>query len=160
MKSPLIFAWFLGLALAIAGCGGGGAVTPSPGGPVGPDNQPPVLSNVALSATTLDFHGGSVTISANVTDASGVANVTATIAKGGVVIGTVALSSAGGTTYSGTFSLPANQNATAASDVYTVTLRATDVNGNTSADVSAGSITVTAPDALGDQVPPPPVWPS
>ncbi|MBI3948793.1 MAG: hypothetical protein HY321_22985 [Armatimonadetes bacterium] len=160
MRSPLLFALLLGLALAAAGCGGGGGDSTTPdGGGTGPDTQAPALTGVALSTASLDFRGGSVTVSANVTDASGVATVTATIAREGTTIGTVTLSPASGSTYSGTYSVPPNGSATGAAQTYTVVVRATDTKGNASAEVSAGSVTVTAPDP-GDQVPPPPVFPS
>ena len=59
------------LLLAIVGCGGGG----------GGDKTPPSISDVQVNPASLRFSGGKVTITAQVSDSSGVARVWAEVEK-------------------------------------------------------------------------------
>jgi len=180
MKTPLLCAAALSLVLALAGCGGGstGSVTPSPngggsggsggggsngggsGGSGGStsETQPPGVSNAALSTTSMDFRGGPLTIRADVTDASGVQAVVATVQKSGGPPTDVPMSLSG-TSYQAAYTILANQNSGGQADAYSVSIKATDTRGNATQPVAVGTVTVAAPDA-GEQVPPPPSFPS
>ncbi|HHX39143.1 MAG TPA: hypothetical protein GX715_04190 [Armatimonadetes bacterium] len=160
----------LALSVGLLGCGGGGGDSSAGGGSSSGgtssggsssggmvDTQAPTISNPRLSPTTLDFRGGVVTISAEVTDASGISSVIATVQGPGGSTETVELAQTTGTTYSATWGASANSSTTA-SVTYTVSVRATDTRGNVSPNHAAGTLTVLPPDP-GDTVPPPPVFP-
>lgn len=170
MRSLVVCAMALALSVGLLGCGGGGGDSSAGGGSSSGgtssggsssggmvDTQAPTISNPRLSPTTLDFRGGVVTISAEVTDASGISSVIATVQGPGTTAEQVTLNLTTGTTYAGTWLAPANSS-TAASATYTVSVRATDTRGNVSANHAAGTLTVLPPDP-GDTVPPPPVFP-
>jgi hypothetical protein len=123
------------------GCGGGGGGGQNP--PT--DTTPPTITNTNVTSP-LDFNGGTVTISARVTDAGGVAAVTALIIKPDTKTEVVQM--IGSTNYAGTFNAPANLGSSAA--VYRVIISATDTSGN-SASAPEIQFTVSPPD-----VPPPP----
>jgi hypothetical protein len=61
----------VGLVLLIIGCGGGG----------GGDSTPPNVTNVQVNPQRLSFQGGSVKISAVVSDASGIDRVWAVVQR-------------------------------------------------------------------------------
>lgn len=171
MRVPLLGALALSLPLVFLGCGGGGgggstssssssssggSSSGSSGGMV--DTQGPTISNPRLSTGALDFRGGAVTVAAEVTDPSGIQSVVASFQKSDGGVSEVTLTAKDGS-YQALYNVPANRRADGVSDTYTVTMRATDARGNTSATVSVGSITVAPPDDEDNQVPPPPVFP-
>lgn len=131
-------------AVITTGCGGGGGGGGSQD-PL-PDTTPPSITNTNATSP-LDFNGGTVTISARVTDAGGVAAVTALIIKPDTKTEVVQMT--GSTNYTGTFNAPANLGSSAA--VYRVIISATDNAGN-SASAPEIQFTVPAP----DEPPPPP----
>jgi hypothetical protein len=185
MRTSLLLCAAVTLSLLALGCGGGGSgtTTPgsggfpaipsspsSPGGPSGPsgpgapsgvatDTQPPAFTNVRLFPIAFDFAGGTLTISADVIDASPVLQVTATVQRAGAEPVSVPLNRTSGSSWQGTWTVPANQSTTGQRQTYTVSLRAQDAAGNLSPAISAGSLSVAAPDS-GDSLPPPPVWPN
>ena len=122
--------------ISIAGCGGGGA----------PPNQPPTVTTAAAVPTELSFIGGTVTITAEVTDDDTVATVSAQVAGPGGTE-TVALTLSG-EQYAGDYVADGNPGPN--EYVYTVTVTATDNKDATSDPVSRG-FTVAAP-----STPPPP----
>ena len=107
----------LATVISIAGCGGGGGV---------PENQPPTISAVTVAPTNVAFIGGTVTITAQVTDDDTVATVSAEVAGPGADPDTVSLS-LDGEEYSGDY--VADKNLEPEEDVYTVTVTATDNKG-------------------------------
>jgi hypothetical protein len=127
----------------VAGCGGGGGGGGTPTPP--PDTTPPTITNTNAT-NPADFQGGTVTISARVTDASGVASVIATVIKPDTTTAQVTMS--GSTNYSGTFVAPVNN--TNNNAVYRVIISATDNAGNSG---SAPEIQFTVP---APETPPPP----
>ena len=121
----------LGLTALIGGCGGGGGV---------PENQPPTVTTATVAPTELSFIGGTVTITAEVTDDDAVATVSAQVAGAGDT-DTVTLA-LNGEQYTGDY--VADGNPGPDQDTYTVTVSATDNKGATSDPVSA-DFTVAAP---------------
>ncbi len=109
--------------ISIAGCGGGGGV---------PENQPPTITSATVAPTELYFIGGTVTITAQVTDDDTVATVSAQVAGPGGTA-TVALTLSGAQ-YTGEYVAVANSESD--EDAYTVTVTATDNKGATSDPVS------------------------
>jgi len=113
----------LALTVFIAGCGGGGGVPP---------NQPPTVTTATVAPAELPFIGGTVTITAEVTDDDTVATVSAQVAgAGGTDTVTLALN---GEQYTGDY--VADGNPGPDEDAYTVTVTATDNKGATSDPVS------------------------
>lgn len=149
MKRSLLGALALALAFAVVGCGGGGGGTSV-------DTRGPAVSNVSVTPASLTFNGGQINISATVSDTTGVQSVVAVIAKSGSTPVEVPMT-ASGTTYTASYSIPANTSTTGQTNVYSVTVRATDTL-NYSSTMAAGSVQVAAPDE--ETVPPPPVFPS
>src|SRR5206468_1413456 len=121
-----------------------GSVTVSAG-----DFMPPTITACGLSVSSLPPAGGTVMITATVSDNVGVTDVTATVDKPDGTTAHVALAHGAGNTWSGTFQAPANSTATA--QTYQVSLRAGDASSN-SADASCGEFRVTA--AAPDLTPP------
>jgi hypothetical protein len=101
------------------GCGGGG----------GADRTAPEISNPQVSPTKLRFVGGEVTISAVVSDPSGVERVWAVVQKPDGTSMEVSLSP-GGDSYRGMVRVGSNTRDDGKSLVYRVWLRARDRNGN------------------------------
>lgn len=180
MRTSLLCAAALALSLVVLGCGGGGngTTTPDTGIPSTPgtpgsggsggnggggstgggaaDTRPPVISGGRVSPTAFDFRGGVVTITADVTDASPILQVMATIQRLGGNPVTVTLNHASGATWQGTYTVPANQSTTGQRQVYSVSVRALDSAGNTSQLYAIGTVSVSATE---DPLPPPPSWP-
>ena len=106
----------------------------------------PVISATALSPTTLVATGGTVTVSATVTDTggnnTGIDSVWATVYRDGIYTGqNFGLSNENsGNSYSGTFTIP---NALSFTDhIYTVKLLATDHAGNIASALVTGACTL------------------
>jgi hypothetical protein len=110
-------------------------VAPAPAGAA--DETPPAISNAVVSPSGLPFTGGTVTITATVTDDVGVAAVHADIY--GPFVASVVLLPTGPSTYSGTYGVGAN--GTPEPVGYQVTISAFDTTGN-SAEAPAGDIQV------------------
>ncbi|NLC55783.1 MAG: hypothetical protein GX774_02975 [Armatimonadetes bacterium] len=142
----------LALALFLAGCGGGGGDTPGPGGggSGGGDTTAPTITSASVNPATVGFYGGSVTISARVTDNQSVAAVWADITKAGGAPVRVNLALTTAPTYQVTWTVPSNAAGTS-SAVYTVRISARDAANNTAV---SGPLTVTA--EANDAPPPPP----
>ena len=143
LSKPHVVRFSLGLILIalVAGCGGGGN-----GGT--PDTTTPAISNVRIILPPgFDWHGGDVTIQADVTDASGVSVVRATVTLPDSSQATVPMALAIGDTYSGTYDAPANPGS--AAETYSVVVTATDTKGNT------GSSPPFTFDVPAPQAPPP-----
>ena len=111
---------FVGLVLLIIGCGGGG----------GGDSTPPNVTNVQVNPQRLSFQGGSVKISAVVSDASGIDRVWAVVQRPDGWKKEVMLSSSGDARYEGEFQVESNLRIDGQSLVYHVWVRARDRNGN------------------------------
>lgn len=109
-----------GLVLLIIGCGGGG----------GGDNTPPNVTDVQVNPTKLSFRGGSVKISAVVSDASGIDRVWAVVQRPDNTTMEVPLSLVGGDRYEGKFKVESNTRDDGRPLTYHVWLRARDRNGN------------------------------
>jgi len=115
--------WALvGLVLLIIGCGGGG------GG--GGDSTPTNVNDVQVNPQRLSFHGGSVKISAVVSDASGIDRVWAVVQRPDGWKKEVTLSSSGDARYEGEFQVESNLRIDGQSLVYRVWVRARDMKGN------------------------------
>jgi len=108
-----------------------------------PDNQAPVISACQVTPRALLARGGTVTITATVTDDVAVNSVRAVITRPDGVQVPVALASQGGNNYQGTYAVSPNAGATAQS--YQVEIRALDNSGN-QATVDCGAVTVAVPD--------------
>lgn len=121
----------LATVISIAGCGGGGGV---------PENEPPTVTSATVAPTELSFIGGTVAITAEVTDDDTVATVSAQVAGPGGTA-TVALTLSGGQ-YTGEYVADANSGPD--EDVYTVTVTATDNKGAIGEAVNT-SFTVAVP---------------
>jgi hypothetical protein len=117
----------LGLLLVLLlGCGGGG------GGGVGgvpSDTTPPSISDVQVTPSQFRFAGGEVTISAQVSDPSGIAEVWAEVQKPDGTRERVGMSSVGGV-YQGRYQIGANASTNGQPQVYRVWVRARDGRGN------------------------------
>jgi hypothetical protein len=117
----------LGLLLVLLlGCGGGG------GGGVGgvpSDTTPPSISDVQVTPSQFRFAGGEVTISAQVSDPSGIAEVWAEVQKPDGTRERVGMSSVGGV-YQGRYQIGANTSTNGQPQVYRVWVRARDGRGN------------------------------
>ena len=111
---------FVGLVLLIIGCGGGG----------GGDSTPPNVTNVQVNPQRLSFQGGSVKISAVVSDASGIDRVWAVVQRPDGWKKEVTLSSSGDARYEGEFQVESNLRIDGQSLVYHVWVRARDKKGN------------------------------
>ncbi len=126
----------LALTVFMAGCGGGG----------GAPNQPPTVTTATVAPAELSFIGGTVTITAEVTDDDTVATVSAkVVGSGDTDTVTLALN---GEQYTGDY--VADGNPGPDEEAYTVTVTATDNDGATSDPVSR-DFTVAEP-----STPPPP----
>ena len=110
----------VGLVLLIIGCGGGG----------GGDSTPPNVTNVQVNPQRLSFQGGSVKISAVVSDASGIDRVWAVVQRPDGWKKEVTLSSSGDARYEGEFQVESNLRIDGQSLVYHVWVRARDKKGN------------------------------
>ena len=135
------------LAVALAGCGGGG------GGGAGPapvaDTTPPVVI-VPTYTRLLPATGGSAQITAQATDAGGIARVEAKVTAPGGAITTLPMADTGGGVYKASFQ--ARANSTTQAKTYTFTVYAYDNAGNSS---SAGPYTFQVPSAETPPAPPP-----
>jgi hypothetical protein len=118
----------LGLLLVLLlGCGGGG------GGGVGgvpSDTTSPSIKDVQVTPSQFRFAGGEVTISAQVSDPSGIAEVWAEVQKPDNTTMEVPLSLVGGDRYEGKFKVESNTRDDGQPLTYRVWLRARDRNGN------------------------------
>ena len=92
-------------------------------------------------------------------DASPVLQVTATVQRTGAEPVSVPLNRTSGSSVAGNLDRSRQPGTTGQRQTYTVSLRAQDAAGNLSPAISAGSLSVAAPDS-GDSLPPPPVWPN
>ena len=110
----------VGLVLLIIGCGGGG----------GGDSTPPNVTDVQVNPQRLSFQGGSVKISAVVSDASGIDRVWAVVQRPDGWKKEVTLSSSGDARYEGEFQVESNLRIDGQSLVYHVWVRARDKKGN------------------------------
>ncbi len=123
----------LGLLLVLLwGCGGG-VVSESPtdgeGGGAPLDTTPPSISDVQVAPSQLRFAGGEVTISAQVSDPSGVAEVWAEVQKPNGTKEQVEMSSVGGV-YQGRYQIGMNTSNDGREQAYRVWIRARDRQGN------------------------------
>lgn len=97
----------------------------------GTDTVPPAIANCVVAPTTLPGIGGDVDVTADVTDANGLALVQVEIGDGKKALQTVPMILQGvGPQYRATVTLPANESATPMT--YTVTIIAEDNAGNIS----------------------------
>jgi hypothetical protein len=94
------------------------------------DKTPPQISNPQVNPTKLRFWGGEVTVSAVVSDTSGVESVWAVVKKPDNTEMEVSLSLVGGDSYEGKFNVGSNTRDDGQSLVYRVWLRARDRKGN------------------------------
>ena len=107
-------------------------------------NTPPTISGVTTSPPLVDFTGGVVTISAQVTDPDN-----AEVAVAAVVVGPdqttiiMLLTPAGAGTYTGTFTAPANFGANATDDRYHVVVCANDAPNGSNVPRTAGAVRFT-----------------
>lgn len=108
-----------------------------------PDPAAPVITNCVVTPTALAAGGGTVTVTADVTDNVSVQSVAAEVQRPDGSKFSAQLSAAGGSGYTGTFQLPAND--TAGVLTYAVRLIATDPSGNEAAQ-DCGTVTVAASD--------------
>ena len=110
------------LSLLLVGCG------------VRRDVTPPTISSRAVEVPgSFSFEGGPVVISAQVADAGGVAQVSATISGPGSESPTsVPMSLTSGSTYSGEYTAPENLREDGQAETYSVVIVARDNAGNTS----------------------------
>jgi hypothetical protein len=114
------------LLMLLLGCGGGG------GGGVGgvpSDTTPPSISDVQVTPSQFRFAGGEVTISAQVSDPSGIAEVWAEVQKPDGTRERVGMSSVGGV-YQGRYQIGANTSNDGRAQAYRVWVRARDGRGN------------------------------
>ena len=79
-----------------------------PAGPVAADEEPPVIADPSAAPANLPPDGGTITISADVTDVDGVASVFATLSSSDGFTDSVTLLPAGPTTYGRTYGIPGN----------------------------------------------------
>jgi len=137
----------VGLALLIIGCGGGGDG----------DTTPPNVTNVQVNPQMLSFQGGSVKISAVVSDPSGIDRVWAVVQRPDGWSKEVKLSlPPGGDRYEGEFQVERNLRTDGQSLIYRVRLRARDGRGNETPQpgVPAEGLTVEVTAPLLPQKPP------
>lgn len=131
-------------SLVLCGCGGGGG-TPPPAPQ--PDTAGPLIENASISVPPeLRFTGGDITISAVVSDGSGVKSVQALIRRRSdgatwVVVMNVPFR---GSTYSCVFSAPGNSSNDGTAMNYDVSIVARDQLDNL-ANMAIGSFAVPAP---------------
>jgi len=134
----------LTLLVVLAGCGGG---APPDGSNNNGNNHnsnnsggtAPVVSQAQATPATLTFVGGPVTLSAAVQATSAVSRVWAQVTKPDATTEEIDMALAG-TTYSATWSAPANTNAAGQSATYSVVIRARDSAG---IEAAASAVTVT-----------------
>jgi hypothetical protein len=106
------------------GVGGGGSV-----GGVPSDTTPPSINDVQVTPSQFRFAGGEATISAQVSDPSGIAEVWAEVQKPDGTRERVGMSSVGGV-YQGRYQIGANTSTNGQPQVYRVWVRARDGRGN------------------------------
>jgi hypothetical protein len=106
------------------GVGGGGSV-----GGVPSDTTPPSINDVQVTPSQFRFAGGEATISAQVSDPSGIAEVWAEVQKPDGTRERVGMSSVGGV-YQGRYQIGANTSNDGRAQVYRVWVRARDGRGN------------------------------
>lgn len=121
--------------------GAANGVIVDPGGPGIPDTTPPTISGPTTTPSSAN-PGGSFTVCATITDASGVASATATVTKaGGAIVSVTLTKNPSSDLWCGTF-------ASSSSDPvggYAVSISATDTVGNTgSATGQPFSVTATS----------------
>ena len=114
------------------------------------DNTGPAISAINVSPTTISASGGTLTISASVTDPAGVQSVWAQIFLNGVYQYYTYLSNTSGSTYSSTYGIGSNQDA--ANRIYSVVIVATDALLNTSSSTAPNTVTQ-AYDQTGPTIP-------
>ena len=107
----------MGLLAILVGCGGGAGV----------DRTPPSISNPRVSPQELDFYGGEVAVSAEVSDSSGVEAVWAVV-EGPGGSQTVELAQGEGESWSGAFEVEGNLGEEPVE--YKIYIRARDKAGN------------------------------
>lgn len=105
------------------------------------DTAPPAITGAQVSPSSLTAAGGSVAISATVTDNTAVGSVAATVTAPDGGSSVVTLARGQGNTYGGSFLAAANTTTTA--QTYRVSVTARDTSSNT-AVADAGSFTVAA----------------
>ncbi len=133
---PWVFLLSMG-ALLIA-CGGGGRAPA--------DLVPPTVSNVQVTPNRLPFTGGTVRVSATVTDPSGVSSVWVQVRGPDGSERSIALTNAGGSVYQGELTLGPATTPDGQDAEYRVWVLARDARGNTTARSGPGlAIIVTAP---------------
>lgn len=130
-------------AILIAGCGGGGGGSAVEGN----TSSGPIVTSFAATPTSLDFPGGTVTLSAHVSDFDGVDAVNATVYSSASQSNiNVTMTNTSGDYYTGSFTSPSNTNSYGIVVSYSVRLSARDMKGNS---------TITEP-VLVEVVPPDP----
>lgn len=109
----------------VAGCGGGGGTS-------GPDVSAPKIENAKADTSALTFEGGSVILTADVTDDSSISSVIVAVSKDGTLIknGQQTMTHVGGNTYRTTVTAPANT--TSKPVACTVVVYASDASNNMS----------------------------
>jgi len=127
---------FCFLALGLGGACGGGK-----------DTAPPLISQARVEPSLLGFPGGEVSISAQVTDDSGVAAVWARVTRPDGTYTDIDLSNTTGSRYEGKFTAPANVRHDEQAEEYAVALFARDALGNETPEpgVSRLVVRVSAP---------------
>lgn len=112
-----------------------------PDGAAAQQDAPPVIANAKVVPASLAYQGGTVTISADVTDDTGVASVYGTVIAPDGSSGFVRLLPTGVTTYSAAYVIPANY--TDFSVGHAVSVQATDLGGAVES-AEAGDVQVDA----------------
>jgi hypothetical protein len=106
-------------------------------------NAPPTIGGVTTSPSLVDFTGGVVRISAQVTDPDNADLSVAAVVAGPDTVTIMLLSANGAGTYTGTFTAPANYGANATDDRYHVVVCASDAPNGSNVPSTAGAVRFT-----------------
>lgn len=124
-RGLLVVGW---IGAMLGGCGGPSPDTTPP--TISPDTTPPTISEVRVSPGSLRFSGGQVTISARVSDPSGVGEVWAEVEKPNGEKRKVGMRLGSNDVYEGTFGADPNLRNDGQGERYRVWVRAKDGKGN------------------------------
>jgi len=134
----------LGIAVSLAGCGGGR------GGPLAPADITPPTVTVTSYTSFLAATGGTAAIDATATDPGGIGEVAATVKAPDGQVSLVTMKPKGGNVYSGSYTAPANPGTQ--SMIYKFTVIAKDNANNSGSD---GEYNIEVPSAENPPQPPP-----